>query len=86
MSPAKTDTQARPSKEQLELIRSAIETSLAGLLTVLFKKETYAEVKLFPSGVDLIDVQAKVGLPNAPLVDFHIKIAGPGPHADAPGG
>jgi hypothetical protein len=83
MSPAKTDTQATPSKEQVELIRSAIETSLGGLLTVLFKKETYLEVKLFPNGVDLIDIQAKVGLANAPLVDFHIEIAGPGPHADA---
>jgi hypothetical protein len=84
MSPAKTEMQARPSKEQVELIRSAIETSLAGLLTVLFKKETYLEVKLFPNGVDLIDVEATVGLPNAPLVDFHLKIAGPGPHTGAP--
>ena len=84
MSPAKANTQAMPSKEQVELIRSAIQTSLAGLLTVLFKKETYLEVKLFPNGVDLIDVQAKVGLPSAPLVDFQLKIAGPGPHAGAP--
>ena len=84
MSPAKPDTQASPSEEQVELIRSAIQTSLAGLLTVLFKKETYLAVKLFPNGVDLIDVQATVGLPNAPLVDFHLKIPGPGPHAGAP--
>lgn len=63
MSPAKTDTQARPSKEQVELIRSAIETSLGGLLTVLFKKETYLDIKLFPNGVDLIDFHIKIACP-----------------------
>ena len=47
MSPAKADTQADPSKDQVEMIRSAIQASLAGLLTALFKKEHYAEVKLF---------------------------------------
>ena len=83
MSPVKKGTQGGPSKEDIALIRSAIETSLGGLLTVLFKKETYLQVKLFPNGVDLIEVQAKVGLPNAPLVDFQLKIAGPGPHVDA---
>jgi hypothetical protein len=78
MSPAKANTQA---KEQVDLIRSAIETSLAGLLKELFLKETYLGVKLFPHGVGLIDVQAKVGLPNAPLVDFQLKIVGMGPDA-----
>lgn len=63
MSPAKTDTQARPSKEQVELIRTAIETSLGGLLTVLFKKETYLDIKLCPNGVDLIDFQIKIAGP-----------------------
>ena len=66
MSPAKTGTQASPTKEQVELIRTAIETAIGGLLTALFKKGTNFEVKLFPNGVDLIDVEAKVGLPNAP--------------------
>ena len=86
MSPAKADTQANPSKDQVEMIRSAIQASLAGLLTALFKKEHYAEVKLFPNGVDFIEVQAKVGLPNAPVVDFQLKIAGPGQHAGAVSG
>ena len=83
MSSAKADTQARPSKEQVDVISTAIQTSLGGLLTALFKKEHYVEVKLFPQGVELIEVQAKVGLPNAPLVDFQLKIAGPGRHAGA---
>jgi hypothetical protein len=80
MNPAKANTKG-PS--QVEVISSAIETSLGGLLTALFKKEHYVDVKLFPRGVELIEVQAKVGLPNAPLVDFQLKIAGPGPHAGA---
>ena len=70
MSPAKADTQARPSKEQVELIRSAIETSLAGLLTVLFKKETYLEVKLFPSGVDLIMLKQRLAYQMRRLLIF----------------
>ena len=64
MNPAKANTKG-PS--QVEVISSAIETSLGGLLTALFKKEHYVDVKLFPRGVELIEVQAKVGLPNAPL-------------------
>ena len=86
MSPAKANTQAIPSKDQVEMIRSAIQCSLAGLLTALFTKEHYAEVKLFPNGVDLIDVQVTVGLPSAPVVDFQLKITGPGQHAGAVSG
>jgi hypothetical protein len=48
---------------------------------VAFDEQTYLKIELFPKGIDLIDVEAKVGLPNAPLVDLHVKIAGPGPHA-----
>jgi len=50
----------------------------------LASERLYVDVKLFPRGVELIEVQAKVGLPNAPLVDFQLKFAGPGPHAGAP--
>jgi hypothetical protein len=81
MSPANTSRQAAPTREQVELIRSDIETSIGGMLEVLFKNQTYLKIELFPKGIDLIDVEAKVGLPNAPLVDLHVKIAGPGPHA-----
>ena len=86
MSPAKANTQAIPSKDQVDMIRSAIQNSLAGLLKALFTKEHYAEVKLFPNGVDLIDVQVTVGLPSAPVVDFQLKITGPGQHAGAVSG
>jgi hypothetical protein len=85
MSPANTNRQA-PTREQVEVIRSAIETSIGGMLEVMFKKQTYLKIDLFPKGIDLIDVEAKVGLPNAPLVDLHVKIAGPGSHAAAPEG
>ncbi|MBR0867684.1 hypothetical protein ACVIWV_000441 [Bradyrhizobium diazoefficiens] len=85
MSPA-TSRQAAPTKEQVELIRSAIETSIGGMLEIMFKKQTYLKIELFPKGIDLIDVEAKVGLPNAPLVELHVKIAGPGSHAAAPEG
>jgi hypothetical protein len=36
-----------------------------------------ADRVLFPNGVELFDIQAKVGPTGAPLFDFHLKIAGP---------
>jgi hypothetical protein len=80
MSPANTSRQTKMSKEQIESIRTAIETSIGGILAVLLNKQAYSDIKLFQNGVDLIDIEAKVGLPNAPLVDFHLRIAGPGAH------
>ena len=49
MSPAKANTQAIPSKEQVEMIRSAIQTSLGGLLTALFKKEHLRRSETVPT-------------------------------------
>jgi hypothetical protein len=43
-----------------------------------------AERVLFPHGVELFDIEAKVGPTGAPLFDFHLKIAGPA--GTAPGG
>ena len=80
MSPANASRQTKISKEQIEAIRAAIETSIGGIIAALLKKDAYSDIKLFGNGVDLIDVEAKVGLANAPLIDFHLKIAGPGPH------
>jgi hypothetical protein len=89
MSPANTSSQSMLSEQQIKAIQAAIQTSIGGILKVLLKeepKEVRSDIILFPKGVDLISVAAKIGIPNAPLFDFSLKIAGPGPHAaaDAP--
>jgi hypothetical protein len=86
MSPANTSSQSMLSENQIKAIQAAIETSIGGILKVLLKEkpqELKSDIKLFPNGVDLINVEAKIGIPNAPLFDFSLKIAGPGPHATA---
>lgn len=86
MSPANASKQSTMSKEQIEAIQAAIKSSIGGILEVLLKKElkeVKSDIKLFPGGVELIDVEAKIGIPNVPVFDFHLKIAGPGPHAGA---
>jgi hypothetical protein len=84
MSPANASSQAMLSEAQIKAIQAAIEKSIGAVLEVLLKKElkeVKSDIKLFPNGVDLIDVEAKIGIPNVPVFDFRLKIAGPGPHA-----
>jgi hypothetical protein len=66
--------------DQNETAAKAIEKLVQEIFKTLFPDKgplkVNAERVLFPHGVELIDLGAKVGPPNAPLVDFHLKIAG----------
>ena len=59
MSPANASRQTKISKEQVEAIHAAIETSIGGIIAALLKKDAYSDIKLFGNGVDLIDVEKR---------------------------
>jgi len=80
-SPASTSKQVAPIKDQVEVIKTAVQDALGGLLTEILKNQNAQAVqgKLFPNGIELIDLAVQVGLPNTPIVEFKLKIAGPNP-------
>jgi hypothetical protein len=81
MKSARTSKQVAPSEEQVNMIQAAVKTALGGLLTEILEKnaEPALRIDLFRHGVELIELEVQVGLPNTPVIDFKLKIAGPNP-------
>jgi hypothetical protein len=67
-------------KKSIAEIETVIEKTIESVIKIIFdgSKEmlSEAQIKLFPSGIDLIDVEVKVGPATATIFDFHLKIAG----------
>jgi hypothetical protein len=65
----------------IDKVKAAIQELVQKIFTTVFGDEVPVLAKadrvLFPAGVELIDIEAKLGPTSAPLFDFHLKIAGP---------
>jgi hypothetical protein len=72
--PSKTDI------NEVDRLRAAIENTVRECLKIVLKdsRELLIDtaIPLFPRGIDLIDVEAKLGPPSATVFDFHLKLAG----------
>jgi hypothetical protein len=74
--------------DEVDKLRAAIENTVRECLTIVLKDSRKllinAKIPLFPRGIDLIDVEAKLGPPSATVFDFRLKLAGWAGGTDTP--
>jgi hypothetical protein len=73
---------------EIDRLKAAIEATVRESLKIVLEDSrkllVNTDIKLFPRGIDLIDVEAKLGPPSSTVFDFHLKLAGWAGSTDTP--